>query len=90
MREPAACCAGFRSARDLELSGPIEVMLPVCLRDLLRGKREGVTHAWVEKTWTGSVKWHVMGSQLSKDAAPGFTISCTHECISPYPILINP
>ena len=91
MREPAACCAGFRSARDLEQSGPIEVMLLVCLCDLLRGKREGVTHAWVEKTWTGSVKWRrVIGSQLSKDSATGFTISCIPECISPFRILINP
>lgn len=56
MREPAACCAGFHSARDLGLSGPIGVMLLVCLCDLLRGKREEATHAWVVKAWSDSVK----------------------------------
>lgn len=41
------------------------------------------------KTRLGRVKQHVNGSQLSKDSAPGFTISCVHEYMFPLSYLNN-
>lgn len=43
----------------------------------------------VVKTRLGRVKQHVNGSQLSKDSAPGFTISCVHEYMFPLSYLNN-
>lgn len=74
---------GIFSAHDLGLSDLIEVVLLVCLGDLLKGRKEG------GEGGSGGLKQHVIGPQLSKDSATGFTISSIHEFISPFCIL-NP
>lgn len=75
----------------MTLDYPIEAVLLVCLRDLSKGKRkEDRMLSWVVKTWSGGVKQRVIGLQISKDSATEFTISCIHEYISPFLILINP
>lgn len=49
-----------------------------------------VTLSWVLKTVSGDVKQRVICLQLSKDFVTVFTISCMHECICPFHVLINP
>lgn len=79
---------GIRSTHDLGLCGLIEVVLVACLRDLLKGKREGVARCCLGGE--DLVRWlrqHVISPQLSKESVTGLTISCIHDCIFPFSCL---
>lgn len=76
---------GICSASDLGLSDPIEVVLLVCyVISCKEGGGSGGHSLWVVKSKPGSVKWCVIGPQLSKELATGFTIFCIRECIPPF------
>lgn len=64
---------GMSCAHDLVLSGPIEVVLLVCLFELYKeGGQIGIL-SWVVKIDTSTMKQHVIGTYLFKNSAAGFT-----------------
>lgn len=71
---------GIPSTQDLGLFVPIEAVL------LFLGRGEG-SHSWMVKTESHGVKQCVIGPQLSKDSAAGFTIPCIHKCLFTLPYI---
>lgn len=83
---------GIRSANDRRLSDPTKVVLLVCYMTSCKEEAgSGGDSLWVAKSKSGSMKQCVIGPQLSKNSAIGFTISCILSIFTPpFYILINP
>lgn len=80
---------GIRSANDHGLSDPTEVVLLVCYMTFSKEEAgSGGDSLWVAKSKSGSVEQCVIGPQLSKDSAIGFTISCILS-VFPTPLFIS-